>query len=788
MLLHTLALAHPKGSCGEDDVFRRDSDGLLANWVEALGGTGAAIRSSRPHHYLIGLSAAAIATLLRWLLDPLLGDTMPFPTYFLAVAVVAWYAGLLPALVTLIASIFGSVWFFLEPAFSLASAPSHAAGLATFSIAALMISIIGEARRRALDKAKQRLALVRVTLASIGDAVIVTDANALVIYLNPVAVALSGWSEKDAVAKPIETVFAIVDDASRQPAESPARQALREERVVALANHTVLVTRDGTEVPVDDSAAPIHDESGRTVGCVLIFRDIRARRASEQRLRESEERKAAVLHSAMDAIITIDGRGRVVEINPAAVSLFGYDRHEALGSELATLIIPAELQARHRAGLERCLATGRSLLLLERLEMPARRKDGSALLVQLTITRVQTGGDPLFCGFMRDISREKEDERKIYTLVSELKHASRRKDEFLATLSHELRNPLAPLRLSLEILRRAEADPDMRRQAWQAMDRQLGHLERLVDDLLDISRITRDVLELRRERVDLGDVVRQALEASQPMIDGARHDLDVTLPGEPLVLDADPVRLVQVFSNLLNNACRYTPPGGKIRLDVSRRGEEAVVAVRDNGRGITADMLPRVFDMFMQAERAAERNAGLGIGLTLVKRLVEMHGGRVSASSEGKDRGSVFEVHLPLVRAALPVARSEPSPARPAATATQQRVLVVDDNVDSATALATILGLSGYDVRMAHDGQQALVVDAEFRPEVVLLDIGLPVMSGHEVARRIRAQANGRRILLIALTGWGQAEDRRKSADAGFDHHMVKPVDIRALLEKLQGR
>ncbi len=766
-------------------MLRPSSTGLLRTWIESVAGTPAAIRTSHPRDYLIGIAAAGLATLARWLLEPWLGEGLPYPTYFLAVAVVAWYAGFLPGLVTLVASLAAAAYFFIEPRGSLAIEAVHWPGMATFAVAGFLIVLLGDTRRRAIDKSEQRRDLLRVTLASIADAVIMTDPGGRVTFLNPVAERLTGWPLQEAQARPLEAVFATEHEQTRAPLVSPVGRALAENRVVGQASQAILIARDGSEIPIDHSASPIHDERGAVVGAVLVFRDVGLRRAADRARDESEARKAAILRNALDAIITIESTGRVVEINPAAEELFGYTQAEAVGRELAELILPAELRERHREGLKRYMATGRSTLLFERLEMPARRKDGSQLLVQLSITPTRDGSRTLFSGFMRDISHEKEAERRIYELVTELKHNARRKDEFLAMLSHELRNPLAPLRLSLEIVRRAEADPALTAQAWQTMDRQLVHVERLVDDLLDISRITRDVLELRRSRVDLVGIVQQAVEASQPLCAAAKHRLDVALPPQPLPLDADAVRLVQVFNNLLNNACRYTPPGGRIQVTVAREGRQAVIAVRDSGRGIPADMLPRVFDMFMQAERGSDRTSGLGIGLTLVKRLVELHGGQVTVSSAGKDQGSEFVVRLPLAADGAEARPPEPAPV-PDSRLVRRRILVVDDNVDSAMALSTILGLSGYQVRVAHDGVQALDVEAAFQPEAVLLDIGLPAMSGHEVARRIRARADGRRVLLIALTGWGQSEDRRKSSDAGFDHHMVKPVDVQALLVRLQ--
>ncbi|WP_438021853.1 GAF domain-containing protein [Sorangium sp. So ce233] len=362
-------------------------------------------------------------------------------------------------------------------------------------------------------------------------------------------------------------------------------------------------------------------------------------------------------------------------------------------------------------------------------------------------------------------------------LYDQLRDQDRRKDEFLATLAHELRNPLAPIRTGLEILHVAGSG-EQARKILDMMERQVGHMVRMVDDLLDVSRITRGKVELRRERVDLRSVLNGALETSRPLIEAAAHELAVRLPAEPLLLDADPTRLAQVFANLLNNAAKYTPGGGVIRLAAQREGAGVVVRVVDNGVGIPADMLPKVFDMFTQVVRSIDRaQGGLGIGLTLVRRLVELHGGTVHAESEGPGHGSTFTVRLPLAAAEEPASRhSSPGPAgRDAAAAL--RILVVDDNVDGAESLALLLRMSGHRTRAVHTGPEAMTAARELGADVVFLDIGLPGMSGYEVARRLRAEPGFAGLVLVALTGWGTEDDRRQAREAGFDHHLTKPVD-----------
>ncbi len=369
-----------------------------------------------------------------------------------------------------------------------------------------------------------------------------------------------------------------------------------------------------------------------------------------------------------------------------------------------------------------------------------------------------------------------------------LRDADRRKDEFLAILAHELRNPLAPIRNAVQLLRLDGDQSATREQAFSMMERQLGQMVRLVDDLMDVSRITQNKLVLRKERVELAAVLRSAVESARPLIEANGHELVVTLPPQPVYLDGDLTRLAQVFANLLNNAAKYTEPGGRIRLTGEVDGNEVVVKVRDNGVGIPPDMLPRVFEMFTQVDRSLERSqGGLGIGLSLVRGLVQMHGGTIAVCSDGPGRGSEFTVRLPVFCGPLP---PEPAPdggVEPKEAGCKRRILVVDDNKDSANSLSLMLRLTGNEVRTAHDGLAAVDAAAAFQPDVVLLDIGLPKLNGYDAARRIRSLAGGQAVFLIALTGWGQDEDRRRSTEAGFNLHLVKPVDLAALQNLLAG-
>ncbi|WP_020471021.1 PAS domain-containing hybrid sensor histidine kinase/response regulator [Zavarzinella formosa] len=899
----------------------------------------------------------------------------------------------------------------------------------------------------AREELRRQSELLRITLSSIGDAVIATDANGGVTFMNPVAEALTGWTLAEASGHPLPEIFHIVNEYSRAEVENPALRALREGNIVGLANHTILIAKDGSERPIDDSASPIRADSGDLAGAVLVFRDV-----SEQKQAEKDRaRLAAIVESSEDAILSKSLNGIVLSWNTGAERLFGYRSDEAVGRHI-TLIIPPErldeeadiirricrgervehfetvrvtkdgrrrdisltisplrdaeghvvgaskvardvterklaeaenhrlnqeVEAERRrladvfqsapsfmcvlngpehvferandryyellgrggiigrpireaipeiAGqgfyeiLDRVYQTGEPFTgrdmrvtlrrdgrleerILEFVYQPIFSPDGtvSGILVQgidltdryraeetlvrvtaeserrrrlyetiLSATpdfvyvfsldhRVLYANDSLIamwgCGpdghlgktFLeigyepwhaemhdREIDQVRETKqpirgevpftgtngRRIYDYIfvpvfgtegeveavagttrdvterremeDSLREADRKKDDFIALLAHELRNPLAPVRNGLQVMRLAGDNPALVEQTRSMMDRQLSHMVRLVDDLLDVSRISRNKMELRRSRVLLADVVNTAVEATRPIIDARGHQLTISLPPDPVSLDADLTRLAQVFGNLLSNSAKYTEHGGHIWLSAERiAGVVVVVRVRDTGIGIPRDSLAKIFDMFSQVDRETERNTGgLGIGLALVRGLAEMHGGTVTAESEGPGRGSTFIIRLPELILS-PDSTDKPTPNdEPAASGLKRRILVVDDSRDGADSLSMMLGLMGNEVRTAYNGEEALEAAGQFRPEVVLMDVGMPRMNGLDATRRIRDQSWGRDMTIIALTGWGQDGDRERSREAGCDGHLVKPVslpDLERLLDDLQG-
>ena len=995
--------------------------------------------------YSVAIVALGLAVLLRWLLDPLMGDSLPLVTLFGAVAATVWFGGYRPAIIVVIFGYIACHYLFIPPRGVIGfNDVGTIVGAFAYLFTSALIIVFGEAMRTAQARASQRREELRVTLHSIGDAVITTDNEGRVTYLNQIAENLTGWSQKEALGQPLDSIFKIVNETTRQLVENPASKALREGLIVGLANHTVLIKKDGTECPIDDSAAPIRDEEGRVSGCVLIFRDVTAQRLAQRDKANqllTARLLASIVESSNDAIIGKTLDGVIQSWNAAAERIFGYTSAQAVGKNISLIIPPdrlneeidiiARLQAGQRiehfeterigrdgtpirvaltispikdesgnvvgaskivrdvtaqrenelrerellskaaeanakfqaffdqgalfAGImdldgtilepnrlswEGCGYTKEQIVgkpfwegpwwtpskaLVEKIkfgsmqaaagqtfraEMPYYVADGSERVVDVTILpiRDETGrvlflaptgtditdrkraegdrqnfvtlienstdfigmcdldGTPFFVNraglemvglesidearrkpvkdfffpedqdqiinqffpsvaekghgeievrfrnfktgaarwmvykvakltdtsgnalgyatVSQDVTQRRRLEDELRMLAADLSEGDRRKNEFLATLAHELRNPLAPMSNMLEVLKRSESEDENSKQARETIERQLGQMVRLVDDLLDINRITYDRLELRRRELELSAVLLQAVEVARPFIDAVGHNLLVDIPAEPIYLNADPARLAQVFGNLINNSCRYTKPGGNIWVSAKRIRDEVRVTVRDNGLGIPPDQLASIFDMFTQVKQPSERtNGGLGIGLTLAKRLVEMHGGSVEARSEGQGKGSEFEVRLPILTGVTPsetVGSSTTAPASPL-----RRILVVDDNVDSAESLTMLLEITGNQTYIAHDGIEALQVADRYRPEIVLLDIGLPRLNGYEVCRRIRTQSWGKDIKVIALTGWGQDEDRRKSQEAGFDGHLVKPVNYDELMKLL---
>ena len=498
------------------------------------------------------------------------------------------------------------------------------------------------------------------------------------------------------------------------------------------------------------------------------------RARAEQTLRDSERRYRSLASVITDIPCTVNADGRFITRQHAWSLYTGQGWHEYRDCGWLDAVHPDDREPSRQKFLEACRT--RSLFEARARIWHAETREFRHIIARAT---------PMFDdhGVLREWVGACTDVHDDMTATEALIAADRRKDEFLATLAHELRNPLAPIRNSLHILKLTGHAEGAVANVHQMLDRQVKHLVRLVDDLMEVSRITRGRIELRKERIDLEPVLQSAIETSRPLIDEAGHRLEVSLPPQRLWLEADAVRLAQVVANLLNNAAKYTDHGGHIRLSARGEGESVVISVRDNGRGISAALLPKIFELFTNAGEGFDRpGSGLGIGLTIVRRLVELHGGTVEARSDGRGHGSEFIVRLPLDASGACEGLGRLPSALPVSS---RRILVVDDNRDAAESLGVLLTLLGIETRTAHDGVAALRALDEFRPSVMLLDLGMPGMDGIELARRTRQHPLGQHVTLIALTGWGQERDRRSSQEAGIDHHLVKPVDLDTLRQLL---
>lgn len=602
------------------------------------------------------LAIVAIAIVLRFVVEPYV-EHSGNAIFLVAVLVAAWVGGVVPSLIALtLLFVAREHWFSASP-WDLST--QEVIGLVAYYLVGATVGVLSDMttaanwrahaeKEEALSQREQLLA----TLACIGDGVLVTNARGEITLMNLRAESITGWKVAEATGRPLNEVFAVLDERSELPLREPAQTTFREGKILHQTAPVNLVTRAGRCIPIAYSAAPIRNAHEEMTGVVFVFRD------------ESER-----LHT-----------------------------EEVLRS------------------------------------------------------------------------------------------ADRRKDEFLATLAHELRNPLAPICMGLELLKMPATEPQSIDEIRSMMERQAQHMVRLIDDLLDVSRITRGKIELRPRQVELADVVQNAVDATRPFLEQSGHELQIDLPSEPVFLNADFNRLTQVFSNLLNNAAKYTPAGGQIKLSAAQEPDAVTLAISDTGIGIPADMQDSIFELFTQVKAAANYGqSGLGIGLTLVKRLTEMHGGTVEVESTGLSRGSTFRIRLPIVHpspAAQPPLELNGSRGQ---RGRQRRVLIVDDNDDALNSLSRMVELLGHPICKAHDGLEAVAKAKEFRPELVLLDLGMPNLDGYEAAWQIRHGPGGEKMVLVATTGWGQADDRQRTKEAGFDHHLVKPIDMAALQALLNG-
>ena len=638
---------------------------------------------------------------------------------------------------------------------------------------------------------------LRVALDKVGDAVVTTDGQGRLTFMNPAAERLTGTSAAEAQSRPLADVLLLLEPETRQPVVlllQPGGPADRE---------VLLVDPAGEERRLGVTVDRFEETDRRSfAGAVLVLRDVTASARAEDALRESQERYRAFIEQSSEGIwrfeleepISIDlpveeqidlayQRGVLAECNRVMAQMYGLsDESEIVGARLGQLLPSSD--PHNIKYLRNFIESGYRLTGAESHELDA--EGNPKVFLNNLVGVVEDGHLVRAWGSQLDITEQKRLEEELRRRAEELVGADRRKDQFLAMLAHELRNPLAPIRNSVELMRQVETLDPTFQPSREMVERQVKHLARLVDDLLDVSRITQGSIRLRKEVVDLGTIVQRAVEGTRPLVESRAHELSLQLPAETLRIEADSTRLEQVVSNLINNAAKYTMPGGHIWVTAACEGDEAVVRVRDTGIGVPPDVLDRVFEPFVQQTDGslARTNGGLGVGLTLVRSLIEMHGGRVEAESPGLGQGSEFVVRLPAHLPAEATLPAEPS----AANATRPlKVLVVEDNIDAAESLATLLRLWNHDVSVVHDGRSALEAAREQQPEVVLLDIGLPGLDGYQVARRLRDEIGLDHALLVAMTGYGQPEDRRRSQEAGIQYHFVKPVEPLVLRNLLAG-
>ena len=634
-------------------------------------------------------------------------------------------------------------------------------------LSSLRAAIRARERQYELRDQVEAQALLAAIIQSSDDAIVSKTLDGIILSWNAGAERIFGYSAEEAVDQPITL---IIPPELHHEEEKILERLRSGQRVDHF--ETVRVAKDGRRLDVSLTISPVRDRRGRTIGASKVARDITGRKRAERELQESEERFRFLAETIPSIVFTAAPNGRLTYVNKRWLEYFGLPVDQI---DISWADLPRHPDDQDRCRLEwsKALREGKQF----EIEVRNRRYDGAYrwFVTRAVPLRNSSGSIVSWFGVTTDIHDQKE-------MQERLKEADRRKDEFLATLAHELRNPLAPIRNSVQFLKMSSGQANGN-QAADIIDRQVNHLVRLVDDLLEVSRITRGRVELRREAIELSAIINNAVETSKPMIDAAGHQLEVSLPPETVTLDADPVRLSQVLANLLNNAAKYTDPGGKIWLSAWRESGDVVMSVRDTGVGIPTAILPHIFEMFVQADRSLGRSqGGLGIGLTLAQTLVKQHGGRIEARSEGPGRGSEFIVRLPLRKEKTAEETSPQTHDDPVAASGALRILVVDDNKDSAESLCMFLSLSGHKVKMVHQGMEAIETAFAYRPDVIVLDIGLPDIDGYNVATRLRQQPGFAQVLLIALTGYGQEEDRQRCFDAGFDEHMVKPADP-ALLE-----
>jgi PAS domain S-box-containing protein len=640
------------------------------------------------------------------------------------------------------------------------------------------------------DELGQQRKWFEVTLASIGDGVITADIDGNVTMLNPVAEQLTGWTSKEAQGRSIEEVFHIVNEDTRDEVENPALRAIKEGLILGLANHTLLITKDGREISIDDSGAPIK-VAGETLGAILVFRDITERRRAEQ----TRALLAGIVDSSEDAIVSKSLEGIITSWNNAAERMFGWKPEEAIGKSVV-LIIPPELRNEETMILSRLRRGER----IEHFETIRQTKDGRRLNISLSISPVRNKSGQIIGAskIARDITeRVRAEEERAFLLASEraarerAEAASRAKDEFVAMISHEIRSPLNAILGWAQMLRQGTLDKAAMANALESIERNARAQAQLVSDLLDISRVITGKLRINARPVDITNSLESALESIRPAADAKQIDVDVETEPYATVVTGDADRLQQVFWNLLSNAVKFTPRGGRVEVRVARIDSQLEIRISDTGAGISVDFLPFMFERFTQADTTtARRHAGLGLGLAIVRHIIELHGGTVTAESEGVGKGATFRILLP-VRALQVSHRDQETSSASASVHSladdialdRVRVMIVDDEAETRELLKIMLASHGAEVTVCASGVEALKQIGDWNPQLLVSDIGMPELDGYAFIRKVRAlDSEARDIPAIALTAYARAEDRMRALAAGFQMHVPKPVEASELV------
>jgi PAS domain S-box-containing protein len=742
--------------------------------------------------YCLSVFAVAVASVLTWLLWPWLERT-PTPLFTLAVVFGTWYGGKGPGIAALGLAL-PVRYYFLHQMQFLPPQPGDSVRILVF----LAVSIVVIALVQTIRRQREWLS---VSLSSIGDAVITTDREGRPTFLNPVAEKLTGWTNAEAAGQSLAKVFNIINEQTRQPAQNPVGRVLREGQVVGLANHTALICRDGREIPIQDSAAPIKDSAGNTLGVVMVFHDIAEKRRAEDELRASEERFKVIYEQAPVIIEQVSLDGHFMLINPAFCKLLGYSREELLNLSIEQITHPEDRPAEKKL-LDQLLSGAIPTYEIEKRYV---KKTGEAVWVRIVSSLAHApSGEHYRISIIEDVTERKQMRDDLLRRSEQLAEANRAKDEFLAVLSHELRTPLTAMLGWVRMLRGGKLDSSQQQHGLDVIERNTKAQAALIEDLLDLSRIISGKLVLELGNVDLKTAVHSSLDAVRPAADAKGIELQAAFSDADPIVRGDANRLRQVIYNLLSNAVKFTPRGGRVSVRVAREESSWSVSVSDTGIGIESRFLPYVFDRFTQADSSTTRKTqGLGLGLAIVRHLVELHGGGVTAESPGPNQGATFLFRLPVAvllkdspAAAVPAKAEEDKPTGDGhvpPTLAGLRVLIVEDEPDARELL--VLALQRYGARTAAAGsvQEALGLLDEFRPDLLLSDLGMPEQDGYDMIRLLRARSPERcgNIPAVALTAYAKTADRVRALTSGFQAHVPKPVEpdeLAAVLSNLMER